>query len=331
MIIVFSKDRAFQLEACLRTLFAQCSDAADVPIRILWTASNSEHRQSYAILCEAFRKFARLQFIEESSFRFDLIIILGNLPRGSWRERMVRLLQKGEASWSRSLVQAGINLLLRPEPAVLFAVDDTLFLRSFHFAQCSRHLLVKDDCVAFSLRLGLGLTRFYMGDRDQKVPELTPVDKDSQVYQFRWTEADGDFAYPLEISSSLLKLNLILSRLLRKKWHSPNTLELALANMAGRYRRKHPMLLTFREPRAVAAPLNMVQQDFTGNRFGGKECHRPEALCRLFLEGGRADLSGLNQMHHTSVHMEIDLLPAFQQQRKPLNSSSSNNGPSNNI
>jgi hypothetical protein len=104
-------------------------------------------------------------------------------------------------------------------------------------------------------------------------------------------------------------LDLILSRLLRKKWHSPNTLELALANMAGRYKERYPMLLTFREPRAVSVPLNMVQQDFTDNRVGGKECHRAEALCALFLKGVRADLSRLDQMPHASVHVEIDLLP----------------------
>ena len=170
-------------------------------------------------------------------------------------------------------------------------------------------LLARNDCLAFSLRLGLGLTRFYMGNRDQEVPDLTPADKNSQTYQFQWNEADGDFAYPLEISSSLLKLNVIWSRLLRKKWHSPNTLELALANMAGRYKQKYPVLLTFREPHAVAVPLNMVQQDFVGNRSGGKECYQADALCRLFLEGGRADLTALNQAPHISVHMEIDLLP----------------------
>src|SRR5271163_3091824 len=117
MIIVFSKDRAFQLEACLRTLLAQCEDAADVAIRILWTASNSEHRRSYTILNEALRHFVHLQFIEESSFRFDLIRILGDLRSGSWRERIVRLLQRGALSWSRNLNQALTRLLLRPESA----------------------------------------------------------------------------------------------------------------------------------------------------------------------------------------------------------------------
>jgi hypothetical protein len=135
------------------------------------------------------------------------------------------------------------------------------------------------------------------------------VETDSEVCRYSWGNADGDFAYPLEVSSSLLKMNLILSRLLRKKWRSPNTLELALANMAGRYKESHPVVLTFREPRAVAVPLNLVQQDFTNNRFGGDERYRPDVLCRLFLAGGRADLSRLTGMKHTSVHMEIDLLP----------------------
>jgi hypothetical protein len=308
MIIIFSKDRAFQLEACLRTLLAQCADAASLPIRILWTTSNSEHRRSYSILREGFRQFARLEFVEESSFRPDLILILGNIAAGSWREGMIRRRQNKTAPWN--LISAWkTNLLLSPSPAVLFVVDDTLFLRPFSFAECSRQLLAKDNALAFSLRLGQGLTRFYMGDRDQKIPSLMPTNKAFQVYQFRWAEADGDFAYPLEISSSLLKVGFLLPRLLRKKWHSPNTLELALANMAGRYKQKHPTLLTFLEPRAVSVPLNIVQKDFTGNRFGGKERYQTDSLCRLFLDGVRADLSRLHEMRHTSVHVEFDLLP----------------------
>jgi hypothetical protein len=313
MIIVFSKDRAFQLEACLRTLLARCEDVINVPVQVLWTASSPSHRQSYDVLRETYqgKSSVHMEFIEESSFRRDLIMILGNVAKGSWRDRLIRLLLRdGGASWTRNLVQALTSLLLRPAPTTLFVVDDTLFLRSFSFAQCSRVLLANDGCLAFSLRLGRGLTRFYMGDCDQEVPEMTLVDEGSQVYQFRWTEAEGDFEYPLEISSSILKLTLILPRLLRKDWKSPNTLELALANMAGRYKQRFPMLLTFQDPRAVAAPLNRVQQDFTDNRHGGQERHHPDALCRLFLKGVRADLSRLDQIKPASVHAEIDLLPA---------------------
>ena len=53
MIVVFSKDRAFQLEACLRTLSAQCTDIKNVPVRVLWTVSSAEHRRAYDVLRES--------------------------------------------------------------------------------------------------------------------------------------------------------------------------------------------------------------------------------------------------------------------------------------
>jgi hypothetical protein len=305
MIIVFSKDRAFQLEACLRTLLARCEDAADVPVKILWTASTPSHRQSYDLLRDSYRSSERLEFVEEASFRSDLTMILGRVTPGSWRDRLIRW-----ASGKRNFMRSWMGLSLNPAPAVLFVVDDTLFLRPVNFAQCSRLLLAREDCLAFSLRLGRGLTRFYMGNEDQEVPAMTPVEEGAQIDQFRWAEAKGDFEYPLEVSSSILKLKMILPRLLRKDWRSPNTFELALARMAGRYREKHPLLLTFREPRAVSVPLNMVQQDFTDNRHGGQERHHPDTLCRLFLKGVRADLSRLEGLKTASVHAEIDLLPA---------------------
>lgn len=313
VIIVFSKDRAFQLEACLRTLLARCEDVARVPVQVLWTASSPTHRQSYDLLRETFNseRSVRIHFLEESIFRRDLMMILGGIAEGSWQDALVRRLWPvGNVSWTRNLIQALIHLLLRPAPTILFLVDDTLFLRPFHFARCSRHLLAKKEVLAFSLRLGQGLTRSYMVDCDLQAPEMTLVDEGAQVYQFHWPEAKADFEYPLEISSSILKMKLILPRLLRKDWRSPNTLELALANMAGRYKERHPLLLTFREPRAVSVPLNMVQKDFTANRHGGQERHHPDALCRLFLQGVRADLSRLDQITPASVHAEIDLLPA---------------------
>jgi hypothetical protein len=299
MIIVFSKDRAFQLEACLRTLLEQCLDAAEVPIRILWTASTSEHRRAYALLPTLYSAFPNLRFVEESGFRSDLIALLGNLSMDSVG-----------AHWIRRLPRFLTALVLRPAPIVLFVVDDTLFLRPFRFRECAELLRAADDCLAFSLRLGRNLTRFYMGHREQIVPEFVALDSVSGISKLRWTDADGDFAYPLEISSSLLKVDTIFARLLRKDWRSPNTLEFALAGMAGRYKESYPWLLTYEEPRAVAVPLNMVQQDFTSNRFGGLPAHQPDSLCRLFLRGGRADLSGLRETQHNAVHVEIDLLPA---------------------
>jgi len=310
MIVIFSKDRAFQLEACLRTLLAHCQDVADVPVRILWTASSPTHRQAYELLQESYKtkSSGRVEFLEESKFRRDLTLALGNFEEGSWRAGIVRrLLRGGKAS---GMGQALIGLFSRPVPAMLFVVDDTLFLRPFHFAECSRMLRANEDALAFSLRLGQGLTQFYMGNCSQPVPEMTVVNAARQIYQFRWPDAKGDFEYPLEVSSSILKLDLILPRLLRKKCHSPNTLELALANMAGRYREKFPMLLTFRQPRAVSVPLNIVQKDFTDNRHGGQDRHHPDALCALFLKGVRADLSRLDQIEPNSVHAEVDLLPA---------------------
>ena len=277
MITVFSKDRAFQLEACLRTLLARCEDVGDVPVQILWTASSPNHRKSYDILQAFYKSKAtvRIEFIEESSFRRDLTMILGNLEKGSWRDRLVRLLSRtGSASWMQGFMQALISLLLRPKPTMLFVVDDTLFLRPFSFTRCSRDLLENDACLAFSLRLGQGLTRFYMGDCDQEVPEMILVDKDSQVYQFRWTEAKGDFEYPLEISSSILNLNLILPRLLRKKWNSPNTLEMAPTTWRGDIDKSIPCCSLFSS---------------RARRFSSVE-HGPERFCSTTATGGRSGI-----------------------------------------
>ncbi|HEY0257383.1 MAG TPA: hypothetical protein VGC39_08065 [Candidatus Methylacidiphilales bacterium] len=311
MIIVFSKDRAFQLEACLRTLLAQCGDAHDVPIRILWTSSSEDHRQAYAILRKELTGYGTIEFVRESDFRRDLLEIIGDFAPGSWQGRIAHLLfEIGRVPALRGLSEICLTPLL-PGGPVMFVVDDTLFLRPFRFDPCARHLLASTEYLAFSLRLGQGVTRSYIGHCGQQVPPMTVVNDKLGIYQYRWPDSEIDFEYPLEVSSSVLNLRLILARLLRKKWKSPNSLELALANMAGRYKRNHPLLLTFGEPRAVSAPLNVVQHDFK-NPHGGQERYHPDALCRLFLQGGRADLTRLDQIHTNAVHIEVDLLPSAQ-------------------
>ena len=253
------------------------------------------------------RSRTQLQFIEESHFRSDLTAILGRLTEASWSGRLTRRLAAQTSGGMLSSLAA--TWLLNAAPTTLFVVDDTVFLKPFAFSACSRRLLENNSCLAFSLRLGEGLTHFYMGNREQSVPAFTPVSDDDSLCEFDWTQADGDFAYPLEVSSSLLRSAFLLPRLLRKPWRSPNTLELALANMAGRYKSKMPRVLTFRFPRAVSVPLNMVQQDFADNRVGGAERYRPEALCELFLKGVQADLSRVEHLHPNSVHAECPLLP----------------------
>ena len=310
MIIVFSKDRAFQLEACLRSLLAQCRDATELPIRVVWTAAGEKHERAYAILRESFAHVPNMVFVREKKFRADTICVLGGLKAGS-AAGFVRFVEGLSAKWLKKLLRPLVGPLLKPAPAILYAVDDTIFMRPFSYADCARELLARKDALAFSLRLGRGLTRFYMGNCDQKVPEMTPLAPGSELAQYRWADAgtEGDFAYPLEVSSSLLKSEVIMTRLLRKEWKTPNTLEMALANMSGRYKQEFPMLLTFLEPRAVCVPLNMVQKDFTDNRHGGQDRYHTDALCEQFLAGVRADLSGLDKIQPTSVHAEIELLP----------------------
>jgi hypothetical protein len=304
MIIVFSKDRAFQVEACLRTLLAQCEDAAYVPIRVLWTASSAEHRKSYEILRESYRsKYPQLLFVEETSFRRDLVLVLGQVRPGSWRDRIIRLLLPIPMAWAQAVVAVLVNA-----GPTLFVVDDTLFLRPFLCAPCARHL-VSPGNLAFSLRLGQSVTRSYIGQCDQKVPAMALLDDQFAIYRYKWPDTEIDFEYPLEISSSFLNMRLLLARLLRKPWKSPNTLEFALSKMAGRYKQTHPFVLTYDEPRAVSAPLNVVQKEFD-NPHGGQERYHPDALCRIFLQGGRADLSALAGIRTNAVHTEIELLPS---------------------
>ncbi len=77
-VLVFSKDRACQLDALLRSI----RDHLRVPLAglsILYRASDEEYAKAYRLLASR-RVLDRIQWLREDSFREDLLLYLGALP-----------------------------------------------------------------------------------------------------------------------------------------------------------------------------------------------------------------------------------------------------------
>ena len=70
--VVFSKDRALQLNALLESWFANCNGTARIVV--LWTVSDSNHERSYKELMDIWE--SKVEWVREKSFRSDLLEIL---------------------------------------------------------------------------------------------------------------------------------------------------------------------------------------------------------------------------------------------------------------
>jgi hypothetical protein len=272
--VVFSRDRAMQLDALLRSLAAHCAEADGLRVDVLFTASSAGLARQYGEVERTSRGPLDLRLVREQDFRADLLRIV-----------------------------AGANEGAESASHLLFLVDDALFCRTFSMRRALAVLAERPRALGFSLRLGAGLTSCYALGVAQSVPHLEPLG--GGVVAFDWTTAEGDFAYPLEVSSSIYERRRIAQLLRGLDFADPNTLEARLAATAGaRLSRSAPELLCFARPVAFSAAVNRVQTVFA-NRAGSDPRLSVAELARLFRQGLRIDTRAFEGFAPGACHCEV--------------------------
>ncbi len=286
-----------QLEAALESFFAHAADADTARLVVLFRASSVRLQRQYGELAAKHDK--RVLFIAERSFRSQLLEILSS---GSQSR-----LGSPHSPWFQALR----SRLLRQEPRahdsgdyVLLLVDDDIFVHPFKIAVACQALAAHPEAVAFSLRLGRNTTHFYVQDRRQALPAFTSVA--DGILEYGWAEADGDFGYPFDISSSLYRRPMLYGMARRLPFEDPNTLEGQMSARSRRYARNMPSLLCFEGSVAFSTPLNRVQNVYT-NRAAESPNYSPEALADLFDRGQRICWGAFDGFVPSACHQEVDV------------------------
>ncbi len=176
--LIFSKDRAMQLDCTLRTLHRHCKDIDQVPIRVIYTTSSDLHERGYGKLKE---EFPSVDFVREKTFRDDLLSFVSSLEY------------------------------------VLFLVDDNIFVRDFRLGDITRALKMNTAAIGVSLRLGRNTTYCYMLDKAQRLPDfdkagdaLLAFDWTASEYDFGYPLEVSSSVYRVSDILSLLKsLNFV--------------------------------------------------------------------------------------------------------------------------
>lgn len=259
--IVFSKDRPMQLDACLRSLKMHCRDIGAMGVHVLYKATSPEMSRAYGEIA-ADLPWARLH--EERAF------------------------------------EAQTRGLLAGCKYVLFAVDDTVFVRGFSVETMADALAQSAAAIGYSMRLGANCTWCYPTNELQVIPEREPS-VPVGTYAHRWFGSEGDWGYPLEVSSSFYRSADILTVLDGKTFTNPNTLEarLALSHQTGR-----PVLFSRAASLAFSVPANKVQ-DVYANRAGDDPGLSPSALLSRWQAGYRIDVGALAGHTPSACHEEV--------------------------
>lgn len=220
--VVFSMDRAMQLDALLRSYHEHVAEPRP-PLHLFYRTSNDGHQRSYRELLEEWGD--RLaSAVEETDFPADLGRRLDSI--GSER--------------------------------IFFLADDDVFKNPVRFADLDPF---DPTYHVVSLRLGEHLERAYTLDRPQPLPPFDErADLPDGMLTWSWKHGSGDWRYPLSIDGHVFATAEVGAMARELDYRAPNSLEGALnAHFGDLFRERAG--LCFRESVLVNLPVNKVQTE----------------------------------------------------------------------
>ena len=262
--LVFSRDRALQLDGLLRSLYEHTAEPELLSVAVLHKTTSAQHRRQYAELALEWGPRG-VVFIEEFFFLHDLRRMLDAAPAH-----------------------------------IMFLVDDTIFLRDFSMQQVV-DVLHNEEVLGFSLRLGRNTNRCFPLGRSQVVPDMNSTHtRPGTALVYDWTGAEYDFGYALEVSSSVYRAADIRECIHDRNPKSPNAFESVLQEcQIVNTRIPRPLLGLFDESVAVSMPHNRVQNVY-GNTHGNVSS---SYFADQFDDGFRLDTERYNGIKTSAAHM----------------------------
>jgi len=318
--VIFSRDRAMQLDAVLRSLFLHCQDIDSADIWILYKTTDLRHEKQYQ---ELIREYSgKVFFKKELDLRQDLSWLLSLFRENDFNRFVFWCLyifgkfapalgSQFDRLWRRTVTPILIflsNLFFAwasKDRIVFLLVDDNLFVRDFYLNQAVDVLSEREKLLGFSFRLGKNTTYSYAYGREQSLPEMENLG--DEIALFDWTKADGDFGYPLEVSSSVYRLGDFLPLLMAISFDNPNTLEDRMAFYARDFKRKRPLLACYQRSVTFCNPINLVQSVIP-NRAGETIRYSVEELSSKFEQGERVRVDAYSGFIPNACHQEVELI-----------------------
>ena len=172
----------------------------------------------------------------------------------------------------------------------MFIMDDIFFYNKWSLEDEPFKLLERypDGIIAVSLRLSKQTNYCYPIGRNQEIPSF------HKNCAWKWTEADGDFGYPMSLDGNVFHTNKILDILAKipdERFTHPNTLEGALNEFAQMRKSSgaipQVMVCYSEASRLFNNPCNRVQNIIENKNEGS---YSAEQLNDLLLSGKSIDI-----------------------------------------
>lgn len=289
--IIFSKDRAFQLDLTLKSIRKNFSLSSENIV--IYDSSSEPHEQSYELLK---KEYPEINFAKQSTEAIGGIFL-----------DVTCSVREAKNSY------------------ICFFTDDDIVYRKVSFNADNLNMLknLRDpeknpvEFCCISLRMGLNTTYRRSENDGELYYDMIP-ETDKLEHFLLWNRTHipcgGYWAYPLSVDGHIFHKErmfnfcrelLVLQDTNLFDWkHTPNELESKLQRF---FFDLSSLMVSPLESCVVNSPNNRVQ-DSTANRHGDFfSCHQ-DKLLELFIQGKRLDLSKIVFEDIVCPHQEIDIM-----------------------
>lgn len=266
-VIIFSKDRAMQLDLLLKSILLNFN-VGDYKLNILYKASNDEYDRGYNIIRDLYPQF---NYKKEEKFKSDLT-----------------------------------SLFIDSE-YTMFLTDDDIIYKEFKLTKDELHNIFEiSNAMCFSLRLGLNTKHCYTMQRlnDLKNFKRHEFYHDISLIEpiISWKVEDGtnDYAYPMSLDGHIFKTDFIKYFCENLEYENPNIFEAMLSKIT----KNNMIISSYLDSRLVNSPINRVQDTFhniSGMNFG----YSAEDLNEMFLDDVSFDFDKMKFNEIEACHQEI--------------------------
>ncbi|MBW1657692.1 hypothetical protein [Flavobacterium quisquiliarum] len=183
--IIFSKDRAMQLDGFLASYFENVENYSE--IKVLFHVSNEAHEKSYIDLQKIYENFP-VEFIQETNFRVNLIDAL----------------EKSS------------------EDRLIFYVDDMLFSQKIDYSWL-KNIDPLNNIVCLSR--GKDLNYSTVLAKKLEVPSFNKISENLYQFKWNEISEFSDWTYPIGVSGYMFSRLEITAMIKATKFKAPNSLE----------------------------------------------------------------------------------------------------------
>lgn len=199
-----------------------------------------------------------------------------------------------------------LRMVLQKYKYVEFVVDDCIFTHDYSINNICGALKYAKQFLGFSLRLGKNTKYCYSLSGENHMPLMSLNGYNFEV--FNWKQVSfGDFSYPLEVSSSVYKTEVILEKLEKQNrglLQNPNDLEWRLfTNLNPDI--DPPFMMCPTTSVVFCNPVNKVNENNT-NRAGSRIKYSVDYLTEVYMLDKRINPKIFDGWVSTGCHQEVE-------------------------